>query len=325
MTLPASGAISLNQVNTELGLTATASISMGASNVRTLFGQASGAVDMNTGHGKSNGPVITITISASIKNFNAYNNRNASQHGTSVTVSPAGAYVAGTSIVNVVVNSGVIIGSTSILTYAFDTGTGWNTGDVLTLNNSGYISGKSGLGGLGATNTTERLGHVGGAGGPSMNVQKAIAITNASGYIYSGGGGGGGGGAARSAGGSDGGDGGGSSHRGILATWNVGINHTHGGRGRPVLPGISSIYPNGGALNVNGAIGKSGALLVAWGTSCAGQGGGGGGGGASGGNGGVGHNATWIGGVGGGHGKAITGIANVSWVSGNTRIYGGTI
>jgi hypothetical protein len=59
MTLPASGAISLNGVNVELslsvelGLSATATISMNDTVVRTLFGQPSGSVDMNTGHGKT--------------------------------------------------------------------------------------------------------------------------------------------------------------------------------------------------------------------------------------------------------------------------------
>ena len=55
MTLPASGnPISLGQVNTELSLAATAQISMNDAAVRTLFGIGSGAIDLNTGHGKSN-------------------------------------------------------------------------------------------------------------------------------------------------------------------------------------------------------------------------------------------------------------------------------
>jgi hypothetical protein len=54
MALPASGAISLNDVNVELGLSATAPISLNDASVRTLFGVASGAIDMNDGYGKSN-------------------------------------------------------------------------------------------------------------------------------------------------------------------------------------------------------------------------------------------------------------------------------
>jgi hypothetical protein len=54
MTLPASGAISLFDVNDELGLTHTAAIGLLCTNVRTLFGTASGAVGLETGYGKSN-------------------------------------------------------------------------------------------------------------------------------------------------------------------------------------------------------------------------------------------------------------------------------
>jgi hypothetical protein len=54
MALPASGAISLFDVNTELGLTHTAQLGLLCTNVRTLFGTASGAVGLQTGYGKSN-------------------------------------------------------------------------------------------------------------------------------------------------------------------------------------------------------------------------------------------------------------------------------
>jgi hypothetical protein len=54
MALPASGAISLSAVNTELGLSSTASIGMNDSAVRTLFGKSSGAIALSDGYGKSN-------------------------------------------------------------------------------------------------------------------------------------------------------------------------------------------------------------------------------------------------------------------------------
>jgi len=54
MTLPASGAIGLFDVNTELGFTNNAQIGMLCTSVRTLFGDASDAVSMFDGYGKSN-------------------------------------------------------------------------------------------------------------------------------------------------------------------------------------------------------------------------------------------------------------------------------
>jgi hypothetical protein len=54
MTLQASGAISFSDVNTELGLSSTSQISMNDTAVRTLFNQASGAISMTAGYGKSN-------------------------------------------------------------------------------------------------------------------------------------------------------------------------------------------------------------------------------------------------------------------------------
>lgn len=53
MALPESGAISLGEVNTELGLSATAQISLNDTDVRTLFGVASGAISLSNGYGKS--------------------------------------------------------------------------------------------------------------------------------------------------------------------------------------------------------------------------------------------------------------------------------
>jgi hypothetical protein len=58
MALPASGQITLNQVNVELGNSGTAQIGMNDAAVRGLFGIASGEIKMSDGYGKSSETVL---------------------------------------------------------------------------------------------------------------------------------------------------------------------------------------------------------------------------------------------------------------------------
>ena len=62
MTLPASGQISLNDVNVELGNSGTAEIGMNSTAVRDLFEIASGEIEMSDGYGKSDTPPIATSI-----------------------------------------------------------------------------------------------------------------------------------------------------------------------------------------------------------------------------------------------------------------------
>ena len=59
MALPASGQISINQVNVELGVAGTTQRSFNDSVLRTLFAVASGAISMSNGFGKSNALPVT--------------------------------------------------------------------------------------------------------------------------------------------------------------------------------------------------------------------------------------------------------------------------
>jgi len=73
MTLPVSGALSMSQVNTELGLSSSATIALGGSGARGLAGIASGAINMNALHGKS-----AITIGMSVAPYITAGNANTS-------------------------------------------------------------------------------------------------------------------------------------------------------------------------------------------------------------------------------------------------------
>ena len=68
MALPSSGAISLNAVNVELGLTATAQISLNDSSVRSLFGVASGAISLSNGYGLSSLPSFAPFVGGAVTN-----------------------------------------------------------------------------------------------------------------------------------------------------------------------------------------------------------------------------------------------------------------
>lgn len=65
MALPASGSISMNQVNVELGAAGTTQRSLNDTAVRTLFGKASGQISMSDGWGKSNFPGALGTYQSS--------------------------------------------------------------------------------------------------------------------------------------------------------------------------------------------------------------------------------------------------------------------
>lgn len=62
MTLPTSGAITMAQVATELGVSGTG-LNLNSANVRTLAGVASGPIGFSDLYGKANNPAVNYTIS----------------------------------------------------------------------------------------------------------------------------------------------------------------------------------------------------------------------------------------------------------------------
>ena len=192
MALPASGAISLSDFNTELGITAGTQISMNDADVRALLGLSSGAeASFSDYYGASSSVDIALTIASNTNNYNIFSSKG-------------GSYVAGKTNVTLTVNSGVSVGSTSTGTYALETGTGWASGDTITVINNGTVKGRGGNGGVGGSRAGAGFGQApfvttpsaaGSTGGNAFRAQFATAFTN-NGSVYGGGGGGGGGGSA---------------------------------------------------------------------------------------------------------------------------------
>ena len=231
MTLPV-GTISMSQVNTELAIPATTTISLNQTNVRSLAGVPTGTISMNNLRGKSASFSYTTPISAPVQNYNLRTAMIAAGYpGT-------GAFNATFSIA-----PGVYVWSDSTSIAAFDTGA--LSGGSITVTNAGFIMGKGGMGGA--------RGAVGLVGGVAINLQHPMTLTNNS--NIGGGGGGGGGDATGPTGGSGGGGGqgggqGGTGNPGVVggAGGAIGASGANsagvgGGGGGRVFPGVGATNP----------------------------------------------------------------------------------
>lgn len=212
MALPSSGQITLNQVNVELGLSATAQIGLGDSNVRALFNVSSGQIKMSDGYGKSSETVISSSVQEmTVSNY-------ISSGGT------------------LRISSGVYIWSNNVAT------AGMIIDIPCTIINQGYIIGRGGNGGHSYNS--------GQSGGDAISVTSAgVTITNSSGAYIAGGGGGGAGSAGASwRAGGGGGAGGGNGGNGTSSSGATGGaigqngNSTPGTLGGPAGGGASTYY-----------------------------------------------------------------------------------
>lgn len=281
MALPSSGVISLSDVNVELGLSATAQISLNDSAVRTLFGVASGAINMQNGYGKANEFGFTI----------ASNTTNANLRSLAVSAG----WNESTSLV-ATLDSGIYISSNATGTPALTIDGSFPSGVKFV--NNGTVVGDGGNGGAGGYAQNSPPGAVGGGGGTAISISVAVSIENNGVIAGGGGGGGGGGGSIYSVGkaygyASGGGGGGGQS----------GLTNSSGGSGT-----------NTGVAGTISAAGGGG-----YGGGYGGSGGAGGGWGANGANGANGAEIGGSGGGGGSGGAATSGQSNVTWLATGTR------
>jgi hypothetical protein len=171
MATPITGAISFSNLNTTLGLSSSAPISLGDTNVRRLTNQISGAITMNNAH-------ASAAINATTTNVNVYSGLFSSSGSVTnykVYIPPA-------------ITVGATSGNTALTIGQFA------TGSSIVVNNFGAIQAYGGA--------------ASSAGGDAINANypnQTVTINNQSGATIYGGGGGGGIGGSGGTGGAGGG------------------------------------------------------------------------------------------------------------------------
>ena len=179
MTLPVvpGNPMSFSQINTELGLSSTATISLNDAAVRTLagVGASPATISITDLSGKSNS--FAFTISSNTTNANLRTLAvNAGWPGTAKVVAT--------------INGGIFVSSTSTGTPALTIDGAFPNG--VDLINNGTIQGQGGGGGTGGEWDNIPSSSGGSSGGLALSVSVPLTLTNNN-RIAGGGGGGGGG------------------------------------------------------------------------------------------------------------------------------------
>lgn len=178
MTL-SSSTLDFSSLNAELGNQSTATISFNDVSVRNLANVGGTGVQTN----------LNTSIQASSLLGHSYMPINISSDQTNYVVTTT---APGKTYGVVSIGSGVVVGATSSSNYALNIQ--GSSGDLVVLQNAGYIVGKGGDGGLGTySNPGPSQGGQGQGGGPAMLVQGALTALYNVGTIGGGGGGGNGG------------------------------------------------------------------------------------------------------------------------------------
>ena len=132
---------------------------------------------------------VNLTISTDTTDYDLYNAATAPGTGWAGVTDAS---------VTVTINSGTIVSSSSPGTTAFNVGSGWPAGSLVTLNNNGVIVGRGGNGGNAGPGGPGSPGSPGDGGSTAFNTSRPITIVNND-RIAGGGGGGGGGAGGRNA------------------------------------------------------------------------------------------------------------------------------
>ena len=308
---PSSGAISMADIRTELGL--SGEISLNQEFVRKCLFKRSGAISVGDGRAvrlqtnSSNLFTTGLNISGtgSAPSYTPNEKRTFRNTGSNIIIVPYPSSGTSSAAINILSSSN------------------WGTGSQVQIINesSCVIFGAGGSGGAGGSNTTgwvSNAGAAGAAGGHAIQANYPVLIEN-NGTMIAGSGGGGGGGAAYN------------SYYNMRAGGGGGGGGQAGGQGGAGGVASGGDY-NGSGSSGNGTVtgygdgGSAGVAYFYWAGYCVG--GSGGAGGAAGAAGGAGSTAsqgtTTAGGGGGGAGGKVTnGDGSVTWLATGTRI--GTI